>query len=65
MKTCPINGCPGTIEYDRIMCEKHWFKTPIAMRPAIWETLWAGQTEERARLAQELIDFMNEGEKAA
>jgi hypothetical protein len=60
-KTCPVNGCAGVIEYERIMCEKHWFQTPLEKRGPIWEALWAKDVERRAALARELIDLMNRG----
>ncbi|MGH6887957.1 MAG: hypothetical protein ACREHF_01970 [Rhizomicrobium sp.] len=37
-KPCPIPGCPQMHAVNQLMCKRHWFRVPVILRNAVWDT---------------------------
>lgn len=35
---CPVDGCSTRHPTDMLMCKRHWWTVPQALRDAVWRT---------------------------
>ncbi len=40
---CPIPRCDDQIDPSRLMCRRHWYMVPKALRDRVWATWRSGQ----------------------
>jgi hypothetical protein len=40
---CPVPGCGDQIDPSRLMCRRHWYQVPRALRNQVWATWRSGQ----------------------
>lgn len=43
---CHAIGCPIEVPPEMLMCKKHWFMVPKAIRNAVWKTYRPGQCDD-------------------
>lgn len=34
--TCPVPGCRELVRQERLMCSRHWYQVPLALRKQVW-----------------------------
>ncbi len=39
---CPVAGCADRIDPSRLMCRRHWYQVPKAIRDRVWATWRSG-----------------------
>lgn len=44
---CHARGCPVEVPPKMLMCKRHWFMVPPALRQAVWDTYSPGQEIRR------------------
>ena len=43
---CHAIGCTTAVPREMLMCRKHWFSVPAALRARVWATYRAGQCDD-------------------
>lgn len=38
---CPVSGCPILVPRTHLMCARHWYTVPRALRTRVWRA-WDG-----------------------
>jgi hypothetical protein len=39
---CPVSGCDEPTDPSRLMCRRHWYQVPKALRDRVWATWQSG-----------------------
>lgn len=56
--TCHAKGCDVRVPPKMLMCRRHWYMVPKALRDAIWDTYREGQEIDK-RPSGEYLDAAN------
>jgi len=51
---CHANGCEVEVPPKILMCRRHWFMVPIALREAVWASYRPGQEIDKRPTAEYL-----------
>ena len=43
---CHAAGCTQAVPRERLMCKRHWFMVPAAIRSCIWASYRPGQCDD-------------------
>jgi hypothetical protein len=43
MHQCPVNDCTEQVGLEMLMCQRHWFMVPAAIRRAVWNSWKNGE----------------------
>lgn len=56
-RRCPVEGCPNYHGTDQVLCRGHWFKSPKALRDAVWESYRARDRERSFGAIRSLLNW--------
>jgi hypothetical protein len=58
--TCPAPSCDQQVPYHQFACKGHWFALPKALRDAINDAWFSGDTGDHAEAMMEATDWLAE-----